>query len=123
MKEKIYEQVTNYIESMAKGLGVAAEHVYGILVRQQVAEGITTTATFITVLAVLVFLLTRSIRGLKNSKRHSEDFYLATTVVTSILTILVFVMTILEVPVAVMRIINPEYYAIMEIAEVIKEAL
>lgn len=52
MGEGFGEKLLDYMAELAKGLGVAAEHVYELFIKQQVAYGIT-MLVFGTVMLVL----------------------------------------------------------------------
>lgn len=119
MKEKIYGKATEYIESLASSLGVAAEHVYGILVRQQIAEGITTLIIFGVIYAVL-----GTIVGIAVKKSDFRYDFISNYVVIlgSVVLVIVSAFAIFELRGAIMQLINPEYYAIKEIMDVIKGA-
>ncbi len=119
MKEKVYEKATEYIETLASSLGVAAEHVYGILVRQQVAEGVTTLIMFGVVYLVLGIVVGVAV---KKSDFDYECIANYVAVIGCIVLIFVSVFAFVDVGDAIMKVMNPEYYAIKEIMDVIKGA-
>ena len=118
MKEKIYEKATEYIETLASSMGVAAEHVYGVLVRQQFAEGITLTVLLPVILVVLGLILRFCIK--KQNENYNDDGYMVATVLLGIFTGLLLVVSLFVIPESIMKMINPEYYAIKEIMDVLK---
>ena len=119
MKEKIYEKATEYIETLASSLGVAAEHVYGILVRQQVAEGVTTLIMFGVIYLILGIILVVSA---KKSDFTYDCLANYIAVIAVILMVFAAVIGLLTLGGAIMKVMNPEYYAIKEIMDVIKGA-
>lgn len=122
MKTKIYEQATAYIESMAKSLGVAAEHVYGILVKQQVAEGIATIALMPLALIILSVILTKLVKALKKYDGWDNTHIMIPTVLVACVLGVASIVALVMIPGGLMKIMNPEYYAIQEIMDVIKGA-
>jgi hypothetical protein len=119
MKDKAFEKVTEYIDAMAAKLGVAAEHVYGILVKQQIAEGITYVIVMPLILAVLAFVLTKLIKSLKSYEGYDPEGYIAGIAISGLALLIVFVVAIFVVPEAILKISNPEYYAIRELLDAV----
>jgi tetrahydromethanopterin S-methyltransferase subunit G len=119
MKDKAFEKATEYIDAIAAKLDVAAEHVYGLMVRQQVTEGITHAIVVSVILLALLILLLKLIKGLKNYDGLDEEYFIYPIVIISILLVVVTIIGGFVMPLSVMKIINPEYYAIKEILDVI----
>lgn len=127
MNEKALDKVMQYIDALAAKLGVAAEHVYGVLVRQQLAEGITHTAiltvSFIVSLVTFVIIF----RALANYVGYNDEPCVIGLTITGFSTFVLFAANfvlfaanVILLPGYIMHIINPEYYAIREILDVIK---
>lgn len=119
MGEVIYGDIKQYIDELAQSLGVAAEHVYELLVRQQISDGI---VTIIATTLIWVVLATAFYKAVKR-----DDFYESKVTVTFIIGVasgvgIFFALIIgsFESIAAVKQLINPEYYAIREIMDVIK---
>jgi Ca2+/Na+ antiporter len=134
MNEKVFEKVTQYIDALAAKLGVAAEHVYEVLVRQQVAEGYSLLITWslMLIIGVLVIVLTLK-SGFEYENKHyswgtemsfslnpPNLFKVSVLTAFGILTLVAMLTLLDEGPSAVMKIVNPEYYAIREILNAIK---
>jgi TRAP-type C4-dicarboxylate transport system permease small subunit len=123
VKEKVFEKVTQYIDALAAKLGVAAEHVYGVLVRQQVADGVVGLSIFAFLLVLLVISIYLAIKFISKSE-NGEDvegfiagaFGFAAIIIGAI----VLIQVIFFVPSDIKQLINPEYYAIREILDAIK---
>ncbi|EMT54778.1 hypothetical protein I532_04200 [Brevibacillus borstelensis AK1] len=105
------DKLTQYLEQMAAKLGVAAEHVYGVLVRQQVAEGWTYV-----VLAVGLLLIVLLCGIASWATRNDYENFSANAFITGCGA---FLLCLLACGAGVRHIINPEYYAIREIMEVL----
>ena len=119
MSEIIYGDIKQYIDELAQSLGVAADHVYGLLVKQQIADGIVTIIAFIATGAVLVTVFYIAVK--REDFRKSE---LTVTWFIGIASGMILFVTLLagavEITGAVKQLINPEYYAIKEIMDVFK---
>jgi hypothetical protein len=100
----VKERIFAYIDAIADSLGVAAEHVYGIMVRQQYAISI---VLFIVSAIALITLIV----GIIGMVRTKDDARFAFTAL-SILSFAGLVMALIN---GLLRYLNPEYYAIREI--------
>jgi hypothetical protein len=115
MNEKVIDKAFGYIDSVAQKLGVAAEHVWPLMIKQQVVGGIT-DLFFGVVLAVAAYLLIRQAMKDLTTYEGSEERGLVLSFLGGIAAIFAFFCIYFSVG----PIINPEYYAIQEILEVIK---
>lgn len=132
MKEKTFEKVTEYIDAIAAKLGVAAEHVYGLMVKQQVAEGVSFLVVSFIVLTASVIAISKVLKKgfeyeIKQSVYGNDRREWAETPSNIVKFIVLLVAGIalfasgmglaINGSESVMQIINPEYYAIKEILE------
>jgi len=111
---------TDAVASLAQSLGVAASHVYGVLVRQAVAHGIyyiVMAAGFAT-LAAICHRMYRTATAAH--ERQPSEGALAARVFTTIGTIVAIAIAFALVASATMRLINPEYYAIQEVLSLLR---
>lgn len=124
MNEQLVEKITTYIDQLSVGLGVAAEHVYGVMVRQLIVEGI----VYSTLLLTLIIGLTIAVVKLaKLTIRNWEDveysdFHTSVTgawVVGGIAYIIILLICAFNLPHELMKIGNPEYYVIREFLNVL----
>jgi hypothetical protein len=144
-----FTAIAPLIEQMAAKLGVASEHLWGVLVRQAVAEGIISLfmgvvflfITYICVKALMwynkkeeEYMLLRNKRYLAN--RSGEEFKeldiefetmkdrrgekQAIAIICSLLGILFFSIGISELWGGGLRLLNPEYYAFIDIVKQFK---
>lgn len=142
MGEIIYGDIKQYIDELAQSLGVAAEYVYELLVKQQVISGIVWTSVSVIMIAlslsVILFLITalrkaewESVKGVgffSDSIKEPTNGYAkiiaigdgALVLVVSILATFFLIVSIIAVLENGMQIFNPEYYAIREIMDVFK---
>ena len=110
--EDFGEKILDYFKELARGLGVAAEHVYIILVRQQIVLGIAEMIGFLIGIVALSFVIWK---GAKYSiKNDSEEFLFILILPGAV--IAGFIVGFFD---GFIHVFNPEYYAIKEILEAI----
>ncbi|MED2979507.1 hypothetical protein P4284_22870 [Bacillus swezeyi] len=117
------DKAMEYIDKLAAKLGVAAEHVYGILVKQQIVNGVICVVSTIVILALLGIALLKLIRkGIEHQKTLRSFYtspYTIVAVLVGIALALVVIVSFFVIPIGINQIINPEYYAIKEILDTI----
>lgn len=122
MNEELLRDMGSEIKAavveIAKGLGVAAEHVYGVLVRQQITFGIALmVGGAIFTAAILWFMFKHAARWFKQGNSNQFEVGVLIVVLTAILTV-VFIFAFLQ---GFMRVFNPEYYAMRDIVEMVQQ--
>jgi len=139
MKNEVMNKVGEYIDALAKNLGVAAEHVYKVLVQQQLAEGIGGLLVSLLINIVCILVLSKLVKVYRNAEyreiefgfsmkkvpqnKQAEFVYMGDGVPFWVFGILSIIVLGIMIPIAhdfVLRLINPEYYAIKEIMDVFK---
>lgn len=112
-----------YIDKLAAKLGVAAEHVYGVLVKQAVVSGVISTLMMIGAIIVAVFLTKSLAKKSRDHQNHIGKYDLNPYQVfhwCAVLALAVLSLAaLINGPDMVGKIINPEYYAIKEILDTI----
>lgn len=106
------DKVMSAMKELAHGLGIAAEHVYIVLVKQQFAYGL---ALLIGCLLGLIILGIGLWKGARALYKHDAMEY----AVFMIFPISGFVLCVIGALNGMMHIANPEYYAIREIMDTI----
>jgi hypothetical protein len=110
--DKYIDKTADALQSLAETLKVPAEHVYGILVKQSVTVGIVESFLFG---FGLVFFLFSLWLGYKDEWDGGLPIIL--TIISSIILVVgVFVFAFEGLP----RMLNPEYYAIQKILDVLQ---
>lgn len=109
------QKLSEALEKLGQKLGVAAEHVYAVLVSQMKAESISGLVMWSCVFLVCLFLTAVLI---KKGKDVTEDD------VGLLLAGLVFFFALNTISLAfirynILKFINPEYYALKEIFEML----
>ncbi len=118
MNEKIYNDVSSAIAVLSQKLGVAAEHVYGVLVRQQVAEGIFSLVA-IALCIIGIFIASKFAKyGLSIYEKHEDTAFLIVIIAGA--GIIIMLSASIFNTSGVLKIVNPEYYAIQEITKMVK---
>jgi hypothetical protein len=124
IQQQLLDKTSGFIDKASHTLGQTAVHVYGVLVRQQVVDGIGTLVQvglwsifyFLAVRAYVIFAMER-----KKSKPDDDGFGwwlfgVFGGIVFGLLTFAIFG----AIAQAVQQIINPEYYAIKFIFDTAK---
>jgi hypothetical protein len=118
VNETLQNQVADLLAKLAEQLGVGTEFLWGVLIKQAAVDG--------ALAAVMVLLCFAYFAGygaftaycLKNT--HSSEAADAARIFGAILLIPVSVSWIWNLWMAVTALINPEYYALQQILEVLK---
>ena len=131
------EQVVTLLEGIASKLGVAVEHLWEVLVRQQHVQGIADLIwagigiIIIAGLCIFVPMFTKyAHRKYVREKEHrcgspsdEEEFFgtcqYAVPVIGVILSIFIVVCTMLNLELGIQKLLNPEYFALKELLDTI----
>lgn len=115
----LYPEVKSAVVSIAKAIGVAAEHVYGVLVKKFVVDGIVQLLPFILGLVLVI------IGWIKLSKYIKEHDKIEWRILypASLILFGIFALTAVDYDVLVMGLVNPEYGALNYILEYSKQML
>ncbi|MFF2413499.1 hypothetical protein [Bacillus safensis] len=111
-----------YIDKLAAKLGVAAEHVYGVLVKQAMANGITDVIIGLVVTTILIAVFSAGKKAFVKSNISSGMDILDWSMFTAVVGIAVVVgfgFGLSFLTDGIKAVINPEYYAIKEILDTI----
>lgn len=133
------DKAMEYIDKLAAKLGVAAEHVYGVLVKQAIANGITNVVVgvilliaFVLTVRFMVALLTKAeyeevIQYSGRSKAPINKYAKISSAGGGSVWILIIAFILISsvagfgcLTDGVKALINPEYYAIKEILDTVK---
>lgn len=119
---RVYGDVKAGIVGLASALKVGAEHVYKVIVKQQVVNAI----TYVVIILVLLILCLRFWSMHKTAVvKHGEyweDYASAVvpligSIITGLIAIIMFIRTSNDI---VMGLVNPEYGAMKDILEFVK---
>lgn len=141
------EKALELVEQLATKLGVAAEYLVTVLVKQQYAEGITSliiaAINLLVVIAMLIFIPRLTVKihneylkiwtdrekngtGFNGScyvSSFTEDFYCAMRFVIPIVAVIIGIVLLSiitnGITTGVQQLINPDYFAFKEILDVI----
>lgn len=118
MNEELQAKLAEKIDVLATKLGVAAEHVWEILVRQQMIEGLEGLVIFlaaVTVLSLAFPALLRNIHRAEAASRNEEGEFVVKVFVYGCASVLSFALG-LNGFFKIKMLLNPEFYALKEIA-------
>ena len=128
MEEKAFE----YIGAIAANLGVAAEHVYGALLKQAMVSGLRSVVYIIICLAVSYAIIKVLKRVYSDVKEDEEGLFVDSfgvplggvfaLVFGGIALVIMFFVIMADISNASTALLNPEYWALKEILDTIKGA-
>ena len=120
MSEKFQEKIIEYIDALSVKLGVAAEHVYEVLVRQKIVEGIVYSIVILVVLIASIVAFKKSLQSYFNEQDLDKTFgFGLASIVFGAVLVISLIVTIAGLPGQILKIYNPEYYAIKTILDAI----
>lgn len=128
MEEKAFE----YIDAIAANLGVAAEHVYGALLKQAMVSGLRSVVYILICLAVS-YVIIKMLKTVYSDIKAGEeslfvdDFGISLAGVFAVIfggiaIIIMFFAIMSDISNATTALLNPEYWALKEILDTIKGA-
>lgn len=128
MEEKAFE----YIDAIAANLGVAAEHVYGALLKQAMVSGLRSVVYIIICLAVS-YVIIKMLKRIYSDVKEGEDGIFVDSYGVSlggvfalifggVAIVIMFFVIMTEISNATTALLNPEYWALKEILDTIKGA-
>ncbi|PEF30354.1 hypothetical protein CON39_11825 [Bacillus thuringiensis] len=129
MNKEIQDKAFQYIDAVAEKLGVAVDKVYEVMYKQMIVEGVMHAVTAVTSVAIVTFGLKYFLKLLsylekKDDENWQEDrwgiFIIITWIVYIILVIVSIISLYLDIPMAIGKLVNPEYYMIEEIKDMLK---
>ena len=109
------DQLGSFISEIAKQMGVAATHVYEILIRQQYVEGIGFLIWSIGLLILISFIAYCLKKGIISRATWHE--FVVIPYIVCLFLFIVFIGCFYE---GVLRMMNPEYYALQDLFEMIE---
>jgi hypothetical protein len=124
MDKALQEHLTKTIEALAQKLGVAAHHVYEVLVRQMVAEGIVYGIIQLAAVVVCIWLIVICIKTISSVWKDNDRYdFLGMCIGLGVLAAIIGLISFVFLSCAAdnaLKAINPEYYAIKTITNMVK---
>ena len=129
---KLEDKVLERIDSLGGKLGDISQHAWEALVKYQVIYGIIDLIVGILIIALTVFLwkiLINQYKKVNDINRDDDysllfDYYedlsglgLTYVIVTSIISLFAFVYLVYGIPMDILRILNPEVFAVKDLIE------
>lgn len=117
------QQVMARVDELGAKLGVAADHIWAVLVRQAYAEAAMRTAFFVIaiIVTVLVYKLVRKWWAFGMEGNDDENFAAcAGAVIAGVATTVVMAVATVRFVYAIGYAINPEYFAFQQIVSFVK---
>lgn len=120
--KQMYSDFKQGVVALASSLKVGAEHIYIVLVRQQIVYGI----VYLILLLIGIFLMINWLRNYKNSgeiwwQRNDATLLGIFRTIQIIVALIMMVIGIVNIETIVTGVVNPEYGAIKEVVKMVKE--
>lgn len=121
------DKLGGFIDELAKQLGVAATHVYEVLVKQQFVEGISLLVKSGITVAILL-LVWYLINKLLFKKYHviEDDYDMGFLIwivgaIVAVVTFFIVLNVVGDITLGVKKLMNPEYYALETLMDFVKD--
>jgi len=119
--DKYSGRIYDALEAMAESLKIPVEHVYNILVKQQIVEAVIYIIVLVSGIACFFYFLICLSRGSKASNdSNAEVMFLVKAIIFGFFSFVFLFVGFCHLDTIVMGLINPEYGAIKDIMEFIK---
>lgn len=112
----VYKDAKYALIGLGSALKVGGEHVYSVLVKQQIVNSI----SWIIVMLITVLMLTTSFQLNKSADWEGGNLSMAGTLILGIVGIILLVVTLCNIGVVVTGFVNPEYGALKDIMNFIR---
>lgn len=113
----IYQEVKSAVIAIATGIGVGVEHVYVIIVKKYVVDGI---SELIKLIALLIVLTIGTVNLIKYVNKHTTmDWRII--IPASMVTASLLILSTIEFNEMLINLVNPEWNAIKYILDTAKE--
>ncbi|HEF5065787.1 hypothetical protein [Bacillus paramobilis] len=121
--DKLTEKAIQIIDSMAAKLGVAADHIIQVYSKQVIVEGVQQlfVAAVLVIIGIIAAVLFK--KFVKNAEEYFDDYDIGAVfyVVLLIVGMIVGIVSLCtDVPQAIGKLMNPEYYMIKDIVSMFK---
>lgn len=123
MKEILYdagESLAYLATRLAEIVGATAEHIYIVLVRQHLISGIVNICGQLIILILTVFLTKKAVDYIQTLDGHNKLDISLTVLITFGISWLFISAFIGAIVVNLIQVLNPEYYALLQIMEVLQ---
>jgi len=122
-KEKIYSDVKDALQGLGKALKVGAEHVYTVMVKQQVVNSFVWLV--IGIIAIISFLIAYKQIKLVVWTDYGDitkgTYNLILGIGFTVLAVILSIGTLLSLDTIIMGFVNPEYGALKDILDFVKK--
>lgn len=121
MKDQVITKVLEYIENIGSVVSKSTEYGFEMLVRNQLYEGVTGSVLVLLGFIVTLVFIILAVKKYKQSNKKESDPELSFLVFSGFSVLFGFIsfINLFRISEMVLKILNPEYYAIKEIIDVI----
>lgn len=120
------EDFGSVIDELAKQMGVAAEHIYEVIVRQQYVEGISGligSGLFFIFAIILMIVSLKSRKRLLNEGYADGSDMIAFRWIGIVISFIIVIVVLFTTIAYLKMLLNPEFYALKDIMELIRGEL
>jgi peptidoglycan biosynthesis protein MviN/MurJ (putative lipid II flippase) len=114
--DKYLDQATSAITALAVSLKQPAEHVYEVLVKQQIVKGV----MVLSILVLSLFMIILSYAFSRKSDFNKGNFAAVSTIACGVAGCIMFLYSMVCMDMLITGLFNPEYSAIKEIVSFFK---
>ena len=111
------QKAENALDAIADKLGTGIDHFWPLFIKQQWADGIISIIIFVLIMMFFILLSYISYKNYKNGPNPDTGLILTLALLA---TALVGLLVVYELRTGILQILNPEYYALKEIMELMK---
>ena len=121
---EIIESGSATLTKLAEAAGSTGEHVYGVLVRQKLTEGISGLFEISIFIPLLLIPIYKAVKwGMKKEKEDNYSENISQYIIPILFSLVWFLLSLLivdTISTSILKLVNPEYFAIEFIFESIK---
>lgn len=114
----VYSDVKAGLSALGESLKVGADHVYTVLVKQQLVNSVFLLIEFLFGI-ILIFMSIKIFNKLTSEQWECPTPYNLTCIISGITGLIIFIIPLIKLDVIITGFINPEYGAINEISKMI----
>ncbi len=121
--ERVYDDFTEALSAIGDSLAIGAEHVYAILVRQQIVNAYVWCFIFLISSIIMIICLTILFNILGDSHGDPEPKSMpkfVASIIVGILNCILFITCLVQMNIVFTGFFNPEYGAIKELMNLIR---
>lgn len=118
---QVYNDFKSALEGAADALKVGAEHVYEVMITQQVINSISWLIADVVLITICTILWKIFHRSAMEMKANEDDEYMFCYAIPGSISIIVLILILSSMSTVLTGLLNPEYGAIMDIKSFVQK--